>query len=81
MEENIKESVLPAPQPQVKADKENKKEPDVSIPLSFVRWLCYSILFFTFLIGYISVFTIWEVIGTSLTLGHFAGQLNKIIDK
>jgi hypothetical protein len=58
-----------------------KEEPGlpVKIPLSIVRWICYSAGFACLLVPF--NMTYWQLLGVSLILGHFASQLNAIIKK
>jgi hypothetical protein len=71
----------PAPVPQ-EQPKENTKV-NIQVPTSLVRWLCYSILFVILLLPFAFSWsmTMWEEVSIALILGHFSGQLNKLIDK
>lgn len=62
---------------------EKKKETTIQVPTSIVRWFLYSILFQVLLVP-IAVFTPlnpWCTLSIAVILAHFAGQLNKLIDK
>lgn len=51
----------------------------VLIPLHIVRWLFYSIVFANLLIPFAASY--WQDICGGLILGHFASQLNALINK
>lgn len=58
-----------------------KKEPGLplTIPMSILRWLFYSIVFANLLIPFAASY--WQDICGGLILGHFASQLNALINK
>jgi hypothetical protein len=65
------------------ATTEQKEKESVSIPTSLVRWFFYTILFQIVLVP-IAVWTPlnpWCTLSIAVILAHFAGQLNKLIDK
>jgi hypothetical protein len=75
---NTEATPQPAAQPA-----EKKKETTIQIPTSLVRWFLYSIFFQALLVP-IAVFTPlnpWCTLSIAVILAHFAGQLNKLIDK
>lgn len=57
------------------------KEPTlpVFIPMRIVRWIFYSIVFSNLLIPFAASY--WQDICGGLILGHFASQLNALINK
>lgn len=57
------------------------KEPGLplTIPMSILRWLFYSIVFANLLIPFAASY--WQDICGGLILGHFASQLNALINK
>jgi hypothetical protein len=60
------------------------KEPSlpVFIPMRIVRWILYSMAFTGPLATWCPKFVGWDgLIGTCLILGHFASQLNALINK
>jgi hypothetical protein len=61
--------------------KEEIKEPSlpVFIPMRIVRWVLYSAGFACLLMPFIQ--TYWQVACGGLILGHFASQLNALINK
>jgi hypothetical protein len=67
------------------SDVQSKSEPGlpVKIPLSAVRWFCYSLVFmillFPFIIGL--EYDWLKLSFGGMILGHFASQLNAIIKK
>jgi hypothetical protein len=71
------------------AKMDRKKDPvlPVLIPMSIVRWLCYSLLFMFLLIPFVAgtelndVRECMKALFGGLILGHFASQLNAIIKK
>jgi hypothetical protein len=66
---------------QAEAAKEVKKEPGlpVTIPLSIVRWVWYSVVFACLLIPFAASY--WQEVCGGLILGWFASQLNALINK
>lgn len=60
---------------------EQKGEPGlpVKIPISIVRWLVYSAGFACLVIPF--AVNYWQVVCGGLILGHFASQLNALINK
>jgi len=76
------ETAQPAPQ-STPQPAETKKETSVQIPTPLVRWFCYMVLFQVLLVP-IAVYTPlnpWCTLSIAAILAHFAGQLNKLIDK
>lgn len=78
------ENIPPTPAPAVQEQpiKETKKE-TIQVPTSLVRWFCYTVLFQIVLVP-VAMFTPlnpWCTLSIALILGHFSGQLNKLIDK
>jgi hypothetical protein len=73
---------IPTPAEAQQQYKENTKV-NVQVPTSLIRWLCYSILFVILLLPFAFSWslTMWEEVSVALILGHFSGQLNKLIDK
>lgn len=73
---------IPTPAEQEQQAKENTKE-SIQVPTSLVRWLCYTLLFAIFLTPFVSdgTLTVLQMFSVAAILGHFAGQLNKLIDK
>lgn len=64
--------------------KEQVKEPTlpVFIPMRIVRWALYSIGFTGPLAMWYPALVGWDgLVGTCLILGHFASQLNALINK
>jgi hypothetical protein len=61
--------------------KEEVKEPSlpVFIPMRIVRWVFYSVLFACALIPFAASY--WQDTCGALILGHFASQLNALINK
>jgi hypothetical protein len=61
--------------------KEQVKEPTlpVFIPMRVIRWLLYSIGFALLSVPFIK--TDWQGVCAGLVLGHFASQLNALINK
>jgi hypothetical protein len=59
----------------------DKEEPGlpVKIPLSIMRWVCYSGLFAALLFPITE--SGWQLLCCALILGHFASQLNALIKK
>jgi hypothetical protein len=77
------EGIPPAPAPvQQEQQKENTKV-NISLPTSLVRWVCYTVFFFVVMLPFVLVGNTHMLIvcSVALILGHFAGQLNKLIDK
>jgi hypothetical protein len=70
------------PIPQMTAEKQ-EKEPGlpIKIPMSMLRWLAYSILFTLVLMPALWNNPVWHTISPALILGHFASQLNALINK
>lgn len=67
-----------------KMDNAPAKEPTlpVFIPMRIVRWLAYSMAFTAPLALWYPRLVGWDgLIGTCLILGHFASQLNALINK
>lgn len=60
---------------------EDRKEPSlpVFIPMRIVRWLAYSLCFACLLIPMST--NLWHWVNGGLILGHFASQLNALINK
>jgi hypothetical protein len=60
-----------------------EKETGVILPVSLIRWLCYTTIFGLMLLPFYiqDGISFGKYFGVCLVLGHFAGQLNKIIDK
>jgi hypothetical protein len=54
-------------------------EAPVHIPLSFIRWICYSVCFGLLLIPLLQ--TVWQMVCGGLILGWISSQLNAIINK
>lgn len=73
---------IPAPAEPEQPAKENTKV-NIQVPTSLVRWLCYTLLFAIFLTPFVSdgTLTVLQMFSVAAILGHFAGQLNKLIDK
>lgn len=64
--------------------KEEVKEPSlpVFIPMRIIRWLAYSMAFSAPLALWYPDMVGWDgLVGTCLILGHFASQLNALINK
>lgn len=59
--------------------KEQVKEPSVPVPMRIVRWVFYSTMFACSLIPFAASY--WQDICGGLILGHFASQLNALINK
>lgn len=56
----------------------------INVPMAIVRWLAYSLLFDIILIPVIisrPEVSLWIFQSVSLILGHFASQLNALINK
>jgi hypothetical protein len=68
--------------PQFPADRETK-EPGLplTIPMSILRWLAYSALFTVIIMPALWDKDVWSTIAPALILGHFASQLNALINK
>lgn len=60
-----------------------KKEPGLPliIPMSILRWLAYSALFTVIIMPALWDKDVWSTIAPALILGHFASQLNALINK
>lgn len=73
---------IPTPTEQEQQHKQNTKE-TVQVPTSLIRWLCYTLLFSVILTPFVSggSLTVLQMFSAGAILGHFAGQLNKLIDK
>lgn len=51
----------------------------IHVPLSWLRWFCYSVVFAVLLIPFLV--NIWQLMCGALILGQFASQLNALIKK
>ena len=53
----------------------------IHIPLAIMRWVAYSVLFTVILMPALWNYDVWLTISPALILGHFASQLNALINK
>lgn len=63
----------------VNSSDQPQKEPTLPIPMRTVRWLVYSAGFACLAIPFTE--TYWQILCGGLILGHFASQLNALINK
>lgn len=77
---------IPTPTEQEQQTKKNTKE-TIQVPTSLIRWACYTVFFAFLLVPIILlipvsfIHKVFILNNTAAILGHFAGQLNKLIDK
>lgn len=65
--------------PRSKKSGADTRETSVPIPIGWVRWLFYTVVFANLLIPFHP--TPWQVLCGGAILGHFASQLNALINK